>query len=81
MSKSLLKKGTDGSVPAYKMFMPRRTVAVDRVVCPLFQQTSNHNTASQADRAGEILRGAHPTELRRHSFQPTEVHAAATVQP
>ena len=36
-------------------------------------------TASEVDRAREILRGTHPAELQTHSLQPAEVHAAATV--
>jgi len=33
-----LKKGTDYSVPSRKPLISRKSVAVDRAVCPLFQQ-------------------------------------------
>src|SRR5579862_1851950 len=42
MLQTLVKKGTDCSVPAAKFLTPRRTVVVDRVVCPFFHQRLKH---------------------------------------
>jgi hypothetical protein len=42
--RSLLKRGTDSSVPSGKRFVSRRRVAGDRVVSPPFQQTPKSQT-------------------------------------
>ncbi len=57
LSASLLKKGTDYSVPRRELCKPPGAVGVDRAVCPLFQQARDASLFQQAGARFSQTRG------------------------